>query len=185
MHVLINAKCLRRTLRVHWTQTRQRHARTTTSRHVSVVCDSSTSHDHHSLISLYRSTHTLCITAYISAMLASISLTTGSIRQCPISQVACNASVIGSVVTIYMVACSSVARARLPLYFTDVSSFFFPAHRTFSDVGKPTSPKLSHTTWLSIQQNLCYSDFYKVPRKTNGGRKTQNLYHFSCQVADN
>jgi len=32
------------------------------------------------------------------------------------------------------------------------------------DVGteNPTSPKLSHTTWLSIQQNLCYTDFFKV-----------------------
>ena len=62
---------------------------------------------------------------------------------------------------------------------------FIFSRYTYSDVGKPTSPKLSHTTWLSIQQNLCYSDFFKVPPKTNGGRKTQNLYHFSCQVADN
>jgi len=61
--------------------------------------------------------------------------------------------------------------------------FIFSRH-TFLDVGKPTCPKLSHMTWLSIQQNLCYSDFFKVPHKTNGGRKTQNLFHFSCQVAD-
>ena len=40
------------------------------------------------------------------------------------------------------------------------------SRHTFSDVGKPTSPKLSHTTWLSIQQNLCYTDFFKVlPKK--------------------
>ena len=49
-------------------------------------------------------------------------------------------------------------------------SFFFSRH-TFSDVGKPTSPKLSHTTWLSLQQYLCYTDFFKVPPKTNRGRK--------------
>ena len=58
--------------------------------------------------------------------------------------------------------------------------FFFSRH-TFSDVGKPTSPKLSHTTSLSIQQNLCYSDFFKVPPKRNGGRKNQNLHHFHAK----
>ena len=58
--------------------------------------------------------------------------------------------------------------------------FFFSRH-TFSDVGKPTSPKLSHTTWLSIQQNRCYSDFFKVPPKTNGGRKTQNCTLFRAK----
>jgi len=86
---------------------------------------------------------------------------------------------------IIMVARSSIARARLPLYFTAVYFFYFFSRHTFSEVGKPISPKLSHTTWLSIQQNLCYGDFFKVPPKTNWGRKTQNLYHFSCQVADN
>ena len=80
------------------------------------------------------------------------------------------------------VARSRVAGARLTLY----GCFFFVSRshvRTFSDVGKPTSQKLSHTTWLSLQQNLYYTDFFKVPSKTNRGRKTQNLYHFSCQVA--
>jgi len=28
----------------------------------------------------------------------------------------------------------------------------------------------------------CYSNFFEVPPKTNRGRKTQNLHHFSCQV---
>jgi len=81
-----------------------------------------------------------------------------------------------------MVPRCSVARAWRPLYFTAVS-FFLSPH--FLRRRKSTSMKLSHTTWLSIQQNLCYSDFFKVPRKTNGGRKPQNLHHFSCQVADN
>ena len=76
---------------------------------------------------------------------------------------------------VIMVACSSIARARLPLYFMAVYLFIS------SDAGKPTSPKLSHTTWLSIQQNLCYTDFFKVPPKMNGGRKTQNLYHFCAK----
>jgi len=53
----------------------------------------------------------------------------------------------------------AIARAS---YHYILRLFFFSRH-TFSDVGKPTSPKLSHTTWLSIQQNLCYSDFFKVP----------------------
>jgi len=82
-----------------------------------------------------------------------------------------------------MVARSSVARARLPLYFEESLFSLFSGH-TFSDVEKPTSPKLSHTTWLSIQQTLCYTDFFKVPPKTNGGPKTENLHHFSCQVSD-
>ena len=77
----------------------------------------------------------------------------------------------------------SIARARLPLYFTAVYLFLLSPH--FLRRRKTDIPKLSHTTWLSIQQNLCYSDFFKVPPKTNGGRKTQNLHHFSCQVADN
>jgi len=69
----------------------------------------------------------------------------------------------------------------LPLYFAAVSLYLFFSRDTFSDVEKPTSPKLSHTTWLSIQQNLCYTDFFKVLPKTNGGRKTQNLHHFHAK----
>jgi len=73
------------------------------------------------------------------------------------------------------VARSSLARASRPLYFTDVFfyflSFFSFSYRTFSDVGKPTSPKLSHMTWLSVQQNLYYTDFFEVPPKTNGAEK--------------
>jgi len=68
--------------------------------------------------------------------------------------------------SLFMVARSSVARARLPLEF-----LFFYSRHTFSDVAKPTSTKLSHTTWLSLQQNLCYTDFFKVPPKTNGAEK--------------
>ena len=74
-----------------------------------------------------------------------------------------------------MVARSSVARARLPLYFTAVYLFiylFFSRH-TLSEVRKPTSPKLSHTMWLSIQQNLCYRDFFKVPLKRMGVEKNK------------
>ena len=68
-----------------------------------------------------------------------------------------------------MVARSSVAIARIPLYFAEslFSLFFFSRH-TFSDVEKSTSPKLSHTTWISHQQNLCYTDFFKVPLKRTG-----------------
>jgi len=50
------------------------------------------------------------------------------------------------------------------------SSIYFFSRHTFSDVGKPTSPKLSHTTWLGIQQNLCYTDFFKVPLKRTGAK---------------
>ena len=86
-------------------------------------------------------------------------------------------------ISVIMVArSSSIARAKLPLYFAE--RFFFFSRNTFSDVAKPTSTKISHTTWLSLQQNLGYTDFFKVPLKTYGGRKTQNLHHFSCQVAD-
>ena len=80
---------------------------------------------------------------------------------------------------------SSIARVRLPLYFMDVFIFIFSLSPHFLRRWKPTSPKLSHTTWFRIQQNLCYSDFFKVPPKTNGGQKTQNLRHFSCQVTNN
>jgi len=44
-----------------------------------------------------------------------------------------------------LVARSSVRTAMLSLRRV----YFFSRH-TFSDVGKPTSPKLYHTTWLSI-----------------------------------
>ena len=67
----------------------------------------------------------------------------------------------------------AIARAsyhyNLPLFFS---------RHTFSNVGKPTSPKLSHTTWISIQQNLCYSDFFEVPPKTNGGQKKPKFAPF-------
>ena len=86
----------------------------------------------------------------------------------------------------FMVARSSVARELGYHYILRLFLFiYFFSRHTFSDVGKPTSSKLSHTTWLSIQQNLCYTDFIKVPPKTTGGRKTQNLHRFSSQVADN
>jgi len=85
-----------------------------------------------------------------------------------------------------MVARSSDSESEaIPLYFAAVS--FFLSRHTFSDVGKPTSPELSHTTWLSLQQNLCYTDFFKVPPKTNGVRKKPKIctiFH-ACQVADN
>ena len=68
-----------------------------------------------------------------------------------------------------MVARSSDSESEATIIFYGCL-FFFSRH-TFSDVGKPTSPKLSHTTWLSIQQNLCYSDFFEVPPKTNGGQR--------------
>jgi len=85
---------------------------------------------------------------------------------------------------VIMVARSSDSESEATIIFCGefIFSLFFFSRHTFSDVGKPTSPKLSHTTWL---RNLCYSDFFKVPPKTNGGRKTQNLYHFSWQVVDN
>ena len=103
--------------------------------------------------------------------------------------------VLGSVSSVHsrlflffiMVARSSDSESEATIKFYGelfIYLFYFFSRHTFSDVGKPTSPKLSHTTWLSIQQNLRYSDFFKVPHKTYGGRKTQNLHHFSCQVAD-
>jgi len=72
--------------------------------------------------------------------------------------------------SIIMVASSSdseseLTRYILRLFLLFIYLFVFSRH-AFSDVGKPTSPKLSHTTWLSIQQNLCYSDFFEVPPKT-------------------
>jgi len=77
----------------------------------------------------------------------------------------------------------SESEATIIFYGCFFLYFFLPPH--FLDVGKPTYPKLSHTTWLSVQQNLCYTDFFKVSPKTNRRRKTRNLYHFSCQVAGN
>jgi len=74
-----------------------------------------------------------------------------------------------------MVARSSVARARLLLYFAE--RFFFSRH-TFSDVGKPTSPKLSHMTWLRLQQNHCYTDFFKVLPKRTGAEKPKICIFF-------
>ena len=82
-----------------------------------------------------------------------------------------------------MVARSSDSESEATIII--YGSFFFNFFSLATDVGKPTSPKLSHTTWFSIQQNLCYSDFFEVPPKTNGGRKTLNLHLFSCRVANN
>jgi len=78
----------------------------------------------------------------------------------------------------------AIARAMLQLYFTAVSFSFFFSRHTFSDVRKPTSLKLFHTTWLTIQQNLCYSDFFKVPPKTNGAEKHQicTIFHAKSQT---
>ena len=78
-----------------------------------------------------------------------------------------------------MVACSSDSEATIIFYgeFFIYLFYFFSRH-TFSDVGKPTSLKLSHMTWLSIQQNLCYSDFFKVPLKRTGAEKPK-----ICQIS--
>jgi len=72
-----------------------------------------------------------------------------------------------------MIARSSVARARKPLYFYGCFFLIFFCHHTFSDVGKLTSLKLSYMMWLSPQQNLYYTDFFKVPPKTNGSEKPE------------
>ena len=82
-----------------------------------------------------------------------------------------------------VVARSSDSESEVTIIF--YSCFFFFSRHTFSDVGKPTSPKLSHTTWLSIQLNLCYTDFFKVPHETNGAEKPIICTIFLCQVADN
>ena len=83
---------------------------------------------------------------------------------------------------IIMVACSSDSESEATIIF--YGCFFFSRH-TFSDVGKPTSPKLSHTTWLSIRQNRCYTDFFKVPPETNGVRKNPKfctIFHAKSQT---
>jgi len=77
-----------------------------------------------------------------------------------------------------MVASSSVARAIYHYILQTVYFLSFFSRHTFSDVGKPTSLKLSHKTWLSLQQNLCYTDFFKVPLKTNGGPKNPKFAPF-------
>jgi len=77
-----------------------------------------------------------------------------------------------------MLARFSVARARHTIIFAFL--FSLATLSQTSDI-----PKFSNMTLLSIQQNFCYTDFFKVPPKTNGGRKTQNLHHFSRQVAGN
>ena len=71
----------------------------------------------------------------------------------------------------------AIARATLQLYFAESLKKFFFRH-TFSDVGKPTFPKLSHMTWLSIQQNLCYTDFFKVPLKRTGPKNPKFVPFF-------
>jgi len=80
-----------------------------------------------------------------------------------------------------MVARSSESESEVTIIF--YGCFFFSRY-TFSDVGKPTSLKLSHTTWLSIQQNRCYTDFFKVPPKTNGAEKTKicTTFHAKSQT---
>ena len=77
------------------------------------------------------------------------------------------------ILTLFIVARSSDSESEATIIFYGCFLFiyFFFSRHTFSDVGKPTSPKLSHKTWVSIQQNLCYSDFFKVPPKTNGAEK--------------
>ena len=74
----------------------------------------------------------------------------------------------------------AIARARLPLYFTAVIFiyFIFFSRHTFLDVGKPTYPKLSHTTWISIQQNLAIAISSKCPLKRTGAEKNK-----ICKVA--
>ena len=73
-----------------------------------------------------------------------------------------------------MVARSSDSESEATIIFYDCFFiYFFFSRHTFSDIGKPTSPKLSYTTWLSIQQNLCYSDFFKVPPKRTGAEKPE------------
>jgi len=82
---------------------------------------------------------------------------------------------------IIMVARSSVARRG---YHYILRLFLFFSRHTFSDVGKPTAPKLSRTTWLCLQQNLCYTDFFKVPPKTNGAEKLKicTIFHAKSQT---
>jgi len=73
-----------------------------------------------------------------------------------------------------MVARSSIARVRLPLYFAESLFIFFLSFSlaTLSQKSeKTTSSKLSHTFPTRLQQNLCYIDFFKVPPKTNGAVK--------------
>jgi len=88
--------------------------------------------------------------------------------------------------SLIMVARSTIARTWRPLYFTDVSYFSLLSfsHCTFSDIGKPTSPKLSLMAWFSPNRTFAIPISSSAP-KTNGDLKTQNLYNFSCQVADN
>ena len=69
-----------------------------------------------------------------------------------------------------MVARSRVAIASEATIIFCGEFIFFSRH-TFSDIGKPTSTKLSYTTWLNLQQNLCYTDFFEVSTKTNGAEK--------------
>jgi len=56
--------------------------------------------------------------------------------------------------------------------------FLFFSRRTFSDVGKPTSLKLSRT-------ELCYTDFTEVPLKEMGAEKAKVYTIFACQIANN
>jgi len=75
-----------------------------------------------------------------------------------------------------MVARSGVARARLPLYLAESLFSFFLFLATLTDVGNRHPRNFPIRRWLSLQQNLCYTDFFKVPLKMNGGHKTQNLH---------
>ena len=54
---------------------------------------------------------------------------------------------------------------------------FLFSQRTFSVIGKPTSPELSTRRGL---EPLLYrgTDFFEVHPETNGGRKIQNLHRF-------
>ena len=70
-----------------------------------------------------------------------------------------------------MLARFSVARARHTIIFAFLFSLVTLSQT--SDI-----PKFSHMTLLSIQQNFCYTDFFKVPPKTNGGPKNPKFAPF-------
>ena len=90
-------------------------------------------------------------------------------------------------IIITTVACSAAQRrdSVQPLYFADASYFLCLSHIASHLLRrqKTVIPEISHTTWLSPHQNLCYIDFFKVLPKTNGLKnKTSTIFRANSQT---
>ena len=147
--------CAREMLRVHWARLADhRHASPPTSRHVSVVCGLSMSHDHHSLTSLHKHTLRHCL----HQSNADFSPTTVCICQCPMSQLVCICTASDSVTN----CPNSIAQVNLLhwLLFDEEHTILFCKLRGVTALQKNTVFSRRQLVWLYSPPCPAPSDRY-------------------------